>query len=149
MGLVARHDHTLHHGRKVQAVIQMSISIHYSVRYDGGATHMFDTLKIACAAKNWEVIDAFHGKAEGEEVAVPAFEVEAVFFVEVVVSFGIGLLASSEYGRIQSMFRLASHSAALGWLDGDGVSTREKILINHVAQLSLDFMSAITHLGNG
>ena len=133
---MARHDHNLHHDRKLQAVIRLRIRIYYLVRYNGESTHVFDILKIACAAKDREVIDAFHGKAEGEEVAVPAFEVEAVFLVEVTVSFGIGLLASSEYGRIQPMFPHASHSAALGWLDGDGVSTREKILIDHVAQLS-------------
>ena len=66
---------------------------------------MFDILEVASAPKDREVVDAFHGIAGGEEVAVPAFEVKAVFFVEHIVSFCIGLLASSEYCRTQSIGR--------------------------------------------
>ena len=108
---------------------------------------MFDILEIARAAKDWEVLDAFHGKADGEKVVVPAFEVTTIFFVEDIISFGISLLASSEYGRIHSMSRRGSQPAFC-WLDGDGVITREKMLVDHVAQLSLDFMSVIDKLRN-
>lgn len=70
-------------------------------------THMFDVLEIATAAEDWEVLDVLHGKAGVEEVADPAFEVKTILFVEGIVSFGIGLLASSKYGWIHPIFRRA------------------------------------------